>query len=76
MSNNQLFTHQIYAKVLQDIDVPHDIYNVFTDDITQNIDSLLATYADDCRFHHQSSKSRIMQIKFMRELNIGELKLI
>lgn len=45
--NDISFTHSIYAGVPQGSDLSPDLYNVFTADIPQSSNTLLATYVDD-----------------------------
>lgn len=45
--NDLSSTHQIYAGVPQGSDLSPDLYNLFTADIPQSNNTLLATYADD-----------------------------
>jgi len=52
-------THSIYAGVPQGSDLSPDLYNVFTADIPQSSNTLLATYADDTAILSSSSNPNL-----------------
>lgn len=52
-------THSIYAGVPQGSDLSPDLYNVFTADIPQFSNTLLATYADDTAILSSSSNPNL-----------------
>jgi len=58
--NDLSSTHSIYAGVLQGSDLSPDLYNVFTADIPQTINTLFATYANDTAILASSSNPNLV----------------
>jgi len=58
--NDLSSTHSIYAGDPQGSDLPSDLYNVFTANIYQTINTLLATYADDTAILASSSNPNLI----------------
>jgi len=50
--DNSFLSHHIVAGVSQGSDPPSDLYNIYTIDIPQIPDTLLATFADDMAQSH------------------------
>jgi hypothetical protein len=65
-------THPIYARVPQGSDLFPDLYNVFTTDIPQSNNTLLATYADDIAIL-SSSPNPILASAELQDNNIDNI---